>query len=228
MLLKERLDQARELLAGIAADYQPVTFANSFGAEDMVLVDLICGAALPIEIFTLDTGRWPEETHVLMADTRRRYGREIKGYFPATAALEAYVTTNGPNGFYDGIDQRRACCRLRKVEPLGRALAGKKGWITGLRREQTPTRQALATSAWDEANGLQKFNPLADWTNDEVWTYIRKFDVPYNALHDAGYPSIGCGPCTRAIEEGEDIRAGRWWWENPDEKECGLHPGKVA
>ncbi len=228
MLLKDRLHQVKECLSGIAADYQPVTFANSFGAEDMVLVDLICTEKLPIEIFTLDTGRWPEETHVLLEDTRRRYGCEINVYFPDTTAMEDFARANGSNSFCDGIDQRRACCRVRKVEPLRRALTGKAGWITGLRREQTPTRQALAISEWDKANGLPKFNPLTDWTNDEVWTYICKFDVPYNTLHDEGYPKIGCAPCTRAIKAGEDIRASRWWWENPEEKECSLHPGKVA
>ena len=140
---------------------------------------------------------------------------------PSTAALEDYVSSRGPNAFYDSIEHRQTCCAIRKVEPLGRALAGKKAWITGQRRSQSVTRNAVEVEEWDDAHGLHKFNPLAAWSDDDVWDYLHRFDVPTNALHDQGYPSIGCAPCTRAIQPGEDLRAGRWWWENPDTRECG-------
>jgi phosphoadenosine phosphosulfate reductase len=143
-------------------------------------------------------------------------------------AVEAYIEKNGPNAFYNSVEMRKLCCNIRKVQPLQRALKGKKAWLTGLRREQAPTRKELPISEWDEGNGLQKFNPLTDWAEADVWNYIRHFDVPYNELHDRHYPSIGCAPCTRAITVGEDIRAGRWWWENPESKECGLHVKKTV
>jgi phosphoadenosine phosphosulfate reductase len=230
--LDKALDDRIRVLIGnltdIARDYSPVSFANSFGAEDMVLMDLICRHGLAIEIFSLDTGRLPAETYELMQTAERRYKARVKAYFPDYKSVEEYVTNHGPNAFYDSVELRKRCCRVRKVEPLGRALRGKKAWITGLRREQSQTRDALPYSQWDEANRLHKFNPLHDWTTKEVWAYIRHFDVPYNSLHDKFYPSIGCAPCTRAIAVGEDIRAGRWWWENPESKECGLHVKKVA
>src|SRR5574343_442066 len=215
--------QAAALLAEIAGQWSPAVFANSLGAEDMVLTDLICKAGLPIEIFSLDTGRLPPETYDLMAAVDKHYDLKLKVYFPQSNAVESLVRQHGINAFYDIIEQRKACCHVRKVEPLKRALAGKKAWITGLRAQQAATRNGLPVREFDEGNGLEKFNPLADWTEKEVWTYIKQQAVPYNALHDKFYPSIGCAPCTRAIAMGEDVRAGRWWWENPDSKECGLH-----
>lgn len=226
--LQQKIEAAKEVLAGIAGDFTPAAFANSFGAEDMVLTDLICKRASDIEIFTLDTGRLPAETYTLMQEAIARYGHRFAPYFPQHEDIETYMREHGPNAFYESVDLRKQCCHVRKVEPLQRALKGKKAWITGLRREQAPTRTDLGVSEWDAGNGLQKFNPLIEWSNDDVWTYIRHFDVPYNKLHDQFYPSIGCAPCTRAIAVGEDIRAGRWWWENPEGKECGLHVKKSA
>ncbi len=214
---------AQALLADIAGNWAPAAFANSLGAEDMVLTDLIVKAGLPIEIFSLDTGRLPLETYDLMAAVQTHYGLKLKIYFPQASTVEDYVRANGINAFYESIELRKGCCYVRKVEPLKRALAGKKAWITGMRAEQAATRGNLATREYDEGNGLEKFNPLAAWSEKEVWTYIKQNAVPYNALHDKFYPSIGCAPCTRAISLGEDIRSGRWWWESPDSKECGLH-----
>jgi len=214
---------AQALLADIAGNWAPAAFANSLGAEDMVLTDLIVKAGLPIEIFSLDTGRLPLETYDLMAAVQAHYGLKLKIYFPQASTVEDYVRANGINAFYESIELRKGCCYVRKVEPLKRALAGKKAWITGMRAEQAATRGNLATREYDEGNGLEKFNPLADWSEKEVWTYIKQNAVPYNALHDKFFPSIGCAPCTRAISLGEDIRSGRWWWESPDSKECGLH-----
>ena len=205
------------------APYAPAAFATSFGAEDMVLTDLIAKHAPWMEIFSLDTGRLPEETYRLMQETLNRYSLPIKIYFPEDLAVEHYVQAYGPNAFYESQALRKACCHMRKVEPLRRALQGKKAWLTGMRREQALSRQDLAVREWDATHELPKFNPLADWHHEEVWDYIRDFEVPYNRLHDQGYPSIGCAPCTRAIAPGQDIRAGRWWWENPDTRECGLH-----
>ena len=218
-----RTAAAQALLADIAGNWAPAVFANSLGAEDMVLTDLIVKAGLPIEIFSLDTGRLPLETYDLMAAVQAHYGLKLKIYFPQASTVEDYVRANGINAFYESIELRKGCCYVRKVEPLKRALAGKKAWITGMRAEQAATRGNLATREYDEGNGLEKFNPLADWSEKEVWTYIKQNAVPYNALHDKFYPSIGCAPCTRAISLGEDIRSGRWWWESPDSKECGLH-----
>ncbi|HXF46668.1 MAG TPA: phosphoadenylyl-sulfate reductase [Burkholderiaceae bacterium] len=206
-----------------AAQLQPAAFSSSFGAEDMVVLDLIQRDALPIEIFTLDTGRLPEETHRLMQRVEERYGPCFKTYFPDANAVQELVARDGINGFYRSVDKRKACCAVRKLEPLGRALAGKRAWVTGLRAQQSVTRHDLARREWDAQWQVEKFNPLADWSEADVWEYIRRHDVPYNELHDRFYPSIGCAPCTRAITPGEDIRAGRWWWENADTKECGLH-----
>lgn len=218
-----RTAAAQALLADIAADWSPATFANSLGAEDMVLTDLIVKSGLPIEIFSLDTGRLPLETYDLMAAVQQHYGLKLKVYFPQSEGVENYVRANGINAFYESVELRKGCCYVRKVEPLRRALAGKKAWITGLRAEQAATRVGLPTREFDEGNGLEKFNPLAEWSEKEIWTYIKQNAVPYNALHDKFYPSIGCAPCTRAISLGEDIRSGRWWWESADTKECGLH-----
>ena len=219
----QKTEAAAELLRRVAADYRPAALANSLSAEDMVLTDLIAREKLDIGNFSLDTGRLPPETYDLMAEIRKHYGLTLLVYYPRHDALEAYVREHGINAFYESVELRKACCHVRKVEPLQRALAGKKAWITGMRAQQSATRQDLPAQAFDEANGLEKFNPLADWTEKEVWAYLKLNDVPYNALHDKHYPSIGCAPCTRAITVGEDIRAGRWWWEQPESKECGLH-----
>lgn len=218
----ERIDSALAVLRA-AADLPPAAFSTSFGAEDMVVLDLIRRHALPVGIFTLDTGRLPEETYALMQEVEERYGRCVATFFPDAQAVQRLVAANGINGFYESVDNRKACCAVRKLEPLGRALAGKRAWVTGLRAEQSITRADLAKRETDRERGLEKFNPLADWSESDVWAYIRANDVPYNALHDRSYPSIGCAPCTRAIAPGEDVRAGRWWWENPESKECGLH-----
>ena len=213
----------RATLERIASEFSPAVFASSLAAEDMVLTDLILKAQLPIAIFSLETGRLHPETLAVLDAVKAKYGYDVELYRPQPEAVDAYVAQNGRDAFYNSIEMRRECCRIRKVEPLGRALAGKKAWITGQRRAQSSTRSDLSIQEDDLAHGMFKFNPLADWSEEDVWNYIRANDVPYNALHDQGFPSIGCAPCTRAIEPGEDIRAGRWWWENPESKECGLH-----
>jgi phosphoadenosine phosphosulfate reductase len=212
-----------QLLKKIETEHRPSAFACSFGLEDMVLLDLIARHASKIEAFTLDTGRLPEETHALLEEVRDRYTIPVRVYFPDAEQVEEWVASNGINGFYRSTSQRKQCCHIRKVVPLGRALKDRKAWITGLRREQSNARQELKIEEWDDANGLLKFNPLLDWTLDDVWAYVKENKVPYNALHDRGYPSIGCAPCTRAIQPGQDFRAGRWWWEETGAKECGLH-----
>ena len=203
--------------------YNSVTFANSLGAEDMVLVDLIQNNKLNVEIFSIDTGRLPSETYNLIQKVEDKYQFKIKLYFPNQEKVENYVNTNGINAFYNSLDLRKSCCAIRKVEPLNRALKNKKAWITGMRQEQSQTRQTFQEEEFDEAYQSQKLNPLSSWSEVEIWAYIKIHDVPYNALHDQFYPSIGCAPCTRAISAGEDVRAGRWWWEDPQNKECGLH-----
>jgi phosphoadenosine phosphosulfate reductase len=221
--LQSLIDATGATLARIARDFSPAVFASSLAAEDMVLTDLILKAGLPIGIFSLDTGRLHPETLAVVDAVKARYDYSIALYQPNAQAVDEYVAQNGLNAFYDSIEMRRSCCGIRKVEPLGRALAGNRAWVTGQRRAQSTTRAELAIEEIDTAHGMTKFNPLADWSEDDVWNYIRANDVPYNALHDQGFPSIGCAPCTRAVQPGEDVRAGRWWWENPDSKECGLH-----
>ena len=224
MSLDARVDRARRLLAAVEKNHSPAVLASSFGAEDMVVLDLIARDGLAIGIFTLDTGRLPQETHALIADVRRRYGLEIDVFTPWPDSVGAYIEQYGIDGFYDGIEQRKGCCGVRKVEPLRRALSGKRGWVTGLRREQADSRAEIPEAEHDAVHGLWKFSPLADWSEDDVWDYLRANKVPYNALHDRGYPSIGCEPCTRAVRQGEHPRAGRWWWEQQGaRKECGLH-----
>lgn len=218
---------ARTLLRQIAGDFSPAAFANSLGAEDMVLTDLIVGEKLDIEIFSLDTGRLPLETYDLIAEVKKHYGLALKLYYPRHDLVETWTRENGINAFYESVDLRKGCCYVRKVEPLQRALAGKKAWITGMRAQQSATRDGLPVRAFDEGNGLEKFNPLSDWSEKEVWAYLKLNKVPYNALHDKFYPSIGCAPCTRPVTPGEDVRSGRWWWENPESKECGLHVRKA-
>ena len=228
--LQQRADAARAVLSRAVAEHGPAIFTTSFGAEDMVLFDLIAGGEdhvvrtlRPITIATLDTGRLPDETYQVWQRATERYRRKVEAFFPAAPAVEQYVRIHGVNAFYDSVDQRKTCCHIRKVEPLQRALAGKGAWITGLRRSQSTARADIAIESRDDDLGLVKFNPLADWSEDDVWTYVRLRDVPVNALHARGYPSIGCAPCTRAVAPGEDVRAGRWWWENASAKECGLH-----
>ena len=219
-----RIERARRLLAAVEKNHSPAALASSFGAEDMVLLDLIARDGLGISIFTLDTGRLPDATHDLIARVRKQYGLEIGVFTPWPESIDAYVAEHGIDGFYDGLAQRKACCAVRKLEPLKRALAGKRAWITGLRREQSDTRAEVPEADRDLATGKWKFNPLADWSDADVWTYLRENGVPYNRLHDRGYPSIGCEPCTRAVKPGEHPRAGRWWWEQGGaRKECGLH-----
>jgi phosphoadenosine phosphosulfate reductase len=222
----DKISQAVNLLKTIQTQFGPAAFACSFGLEDMVLLDLIAKNARQIEVFTLDTGRLPDETHALLDTVRDSYTVPIRVYFPDAKLVEEWVEQNGPNGFYRSLAQRKQCCEIRKVLPLGRALQGKKSWVTGLRREQSPAREGLKAQEWDASNKLEKFNPLLEWTLDDVWSYVKENHIPYNALHDRGYPSIGCAPCTRAVEPGQDIRAGRWWWEDASAKECGLHVGK--
>src|SRR5471032_894187 len=213
----------QQTLTRIAAEFSPAVFASSLAAEDMVLTDMILKAKLPIGIFSLETGRLHQETLAVLDKVKTRYEHDITLYRPQPEAVAAYVEQHRLNAFYNSVEMRRECCRIRKVEPLGRALAGNKAWVTGQRRAQSTTRAELHVQEDDPAHGMTKFNPLADWSEQDVWNYLRDNNVPYNALHDQGYPSIGCAPCTRAIEPGEDVRAGRWWWENPDSKECGLH-----
>jgi phosphoadenosine phosphosulfate reductase len=225
-VLHEKVAFAQALLRRIAVEHAPAAFASSLGPEDMALTDLIFRDALPIEIFTLDTGRLHNETYALLDAIAARYGTRLRLVFPRSEAVENYVSSHGINGFYNSVELRKACCHIRKVEPLRRALAGKKAWITGLRRAQSAARQEVALKSYDPDNGLVKFNPLVDWSHEEVWAYIRTHAVPYNELHDRGYPSIGCAPCTRAVAAGEDVRAGRWWWEQGTTQECGLHSTK--
>lgn len=221
--LATRVRDTLATLERVAEEFSPAVFASSLAAEDMVLTDLILKAGLPIGIFSLETGRLHKETLGMVERVQERYGYEIALYRPVQAAVDAYVEKKGLNAFYDSVELRKECCQIRKVEPLGRALSGKKAWITGQRRTQSATRSELSVQEYDGSHSMEKFNPLADWSEQEVWEYIRGNDVPYNPLHDQGYPSIGCEPCTRAVQPGEDVRAGRWWWENPDSKECGLH-----
>ncbi len=212
-----------DLLSKATRNFKQVTFANSYGVEDMVLTDIIMKENLDIEIFSLDTGRLPVETYTLMSEVEKTYETKPVVFFPKHDAVEDYVRTKGMNAFYESIALRKACCFMRKVEPLKRALSNKEAWVTGMRAEQATTRASLPTQEFDEGNQLEKFNPLSDWTEKEVWAYINLHSVPYNKLHDEFYPSIGCAPCTRPVAMGEDVRAGRWWWEDPDSKECGLH-----
>ena len=200
-----------------------IALSSSLSIEDQVLTDLIVKTDKSTRIFTLDTGRLFPETYSLIDKTNLTYDIHLEVMFPDYQEVEKMVKEEGINLFYNGIEQRKTCCRVRKLDPLKRAFQGLEGWICGLRKEQSVTRQAVQLIEWDENNGLIKLSPLIHFTEDEVWEYIKKYRVPYNKLHDKGFPSIGCQPCTRAVNPGEDIRAGRWWWENPDQKECGLH-----
>lgn len=218
-----RLDATRALLVRIGRDYQPAVFACSFSVEDCVLLDLLAAHAPAVEAVTLDTGRLPQETHDLIAAYAVRPGIRIRVMAPEAGAVEAWVAQYGVNGFRDSLQARQACCQVRKVAPLARVLAGKRAWVTGLRRAQSVNRQSVAAETFDAERGLYKFNPLHDWSDREVWNYARERGLPVHALYARGYTSIGCAPCTRAVTVGEDPRAGRWWWEEKTIKECGLH-----
>ena len=213
-----------DILDYFASNYEDkIAFASSFGVEDQVITQMLAQLSKPINIFTLDTGRVFPETYDLIAKTKSRYKLPIDVYFPESKEVETMVNTKGINLFYESIENRKLCCGVRKIKPLQRALKGMDVWISGLRREQSPTRTEMRLVEWDALNGLIKVNPLIEWTEEQTWEYVKKHNIPYNELHDQGFLSIGCQPCTRAIQEGEDSRAGRWWWENPETKECGLH-----
>ena len=200
-----------------------IALSSSLGLEDQVLTEMVCSIDKNAKIFTLDTGRLFPETYDLIHRTNQKYGIRIQVFFPEAHHVEEMVREKGINLFYNSIEDRKTCCRIRKIEPLQRAFSGLDVWICGLRRDQSVTRAAMQPIEWDESNGLIKLNPLIDWTEEQVKNYILENKIPYNPLHDKNFPSIGCQPCTRAILPGEDLRAGRWWWENPDTKECGLH-----
>jgi len=231
--MKENIEQLNQQFEGqspeaviqyFLSEYSgKIALSSSLGIEDQVLTDMIVKADKSTRIFTLDTGRLFPETYSLIDKTNIKYDIHLEVLFPDYMEVEKMVKEEGINLFYKGIDQRKICCRIRKLDPLKRAFQGLEVWICGLRKEQSITRQAVQLIEWDENNGLIKLNPLIHFTEDQVWDYIKKNHVPYNKLHDQGFPSIGCQPCTRAVQPGEDIRAGRWWWENPDQKECGLH-----
>lgn len=224
-LLKEtaHLDARGLLRVAVELFGEKLGLASSFGAEDQVLLDMLVKLADKPVVFTLDTGRLPGQTYDLIERTRRRYGIEIEMLFPDYKKVESMVAKHGPNLFYNSLELRKMCCHVRKIEPLERRLAHLEAWICGLRSRQSPTRDKLERVEIDDNFSLLKLSPLADWSDKQLWDYIKANDVPYNALHDQGYPSIGCAPCTRAVAPGQDIRAGRWWWERPEQKECGLH-----
>lgn len=200
-----------------------VTFSTSFGLEDQAITHFIAANNLPVKIFTLDTGRNFSETYSSWSRTLEKYNINITAFYPDATALQKFITEKGPNSFYSSVENRKQCCFIRKVEPLQRALSGNKIWITGIRAEQSNNRFDMPMLEWDEVNGIIKFHPLLNWTWGQVKQYVSRNDVPYNPLHDKGFVSIGCAPCTRAIKPGEDFRAGRWWWEDSSKKECGLH-----
>jgi phosphoadenosine phosphosulfate reductase len=214
----------KDILSFFTARYNDkITLSSSFGAEDQVLTDLVCSVGRQIKIFTLDTGRLFQETYDLMHITEKKYGIKIRAYFPDSGKVENMVYNHGINLFYESVENRKMCCNIRKIEPLKRALEGMSVWISGLRREQSVTRTDLKLIEWDETYQIIKLSPLIEWNESQVWEYLKENRIPYNELHDKGFPSIGCQPCTRAIKPGEPVRSGRWWWELPENKECGLH-----
>ena len=222
--LEQKATTVRQFLSNAVREHGRVVYANSLGAEAMVLMDIMAVQLPEIDIFSIDTGRLPEETHELLARLEARYGQRIRLIHPDAAELAALLTAQGSNGFQKSVSARLSCCEARKVGPFKRGIAGYNAWVTGVRREQSPLRAQGAAAAWDAQYGLYKLSPLLDWTEEQVWQYIRARQLPYNALHDRQYPSIGCAPCTRAVKSGEDRRAGRWWWEESLVRECGLHP----
>lgn len=221
--LESKTAALHELLAATVRTHGRVVYANSLGAEAMVLTDVIAADHPEIDIVTIDTGRLHEETHELLQKLQRRYANRIRVIFPDAQQLSELVAAQGVNGFFDSAEQRLSCCRVRKVLPFRRFVEGYAAWITGVRREQSALRALTGPVEWDAQHGLYKVSPLLEWSTAEVWAYIRTRKLPYNPLHDRHYPSIGCAPCTRAVLAGEDERAGRWWWEQPDGRECGLH-----
>ncbi len=213
-----------ETLSLVASKYAgKIVFTTSFGYEDQVITDIIFRKNIPIDVVTLDTGRVFEETYKVFNKTLEKYGKPIRAYFPEAEDVERLLNEKGPISFYASIENRKECCFIRKVKPLQIVLDGKECWVTGLRASQSSGRGSLQYFEWDDGHNLVKYNPLLDWSLEDVKDYIKKQNVPYNALHDKGFVSIGCEPCTRAIQPGEDFRAGRWWWENNSGKECGLH-----
>jgi phosphoadenosine phosphosulfate reductase len=200
-----------------------IVFSTSFGWEDQVITHMIFANDIPIKVFTLETGRLFPETYYVWNRTMEIYGKPVFAYYPVHHLLEDMVNAKGPNSFYESVENRKECCGIRKIEPLRRALTGNQCWITGIRAEQSPNREDMHNVEWDEGNQLIKFHPIFNWTLDDVKAYIKQHNIPYNTLHDKGFPSIGCLPCTRAVQPGEDFRAGRWWWEDQSKKECGLH-----
>ncbi|GHA79282.1 phosphoadenylyl-sulfate reductase [Pontibacter akesuensis] len=215
---------AEEGLRILAQEFEgSIAFSSSLGVEDQLITHFIFENDLPVRVFTLDTGRLFNEAYTLLHKTNNHYGKKIEVYFPKHEAVEQLVNEKGPMSFYNSIDDRKQCCYIRKVEPLNRALEGVQIWVTGIRADQSGARQDLQLLEWDEAHQLIKYNPLLHYTLDDVWAAIKALNIPYNPLHDKGFVSIGCAPCTRAIAEGEDFRAGRWWWEDNSKKECGLH-----
>jgi phosphoadenosine phosphosulfate reductase len=224
--LKEKIFNATpvETLQAIAQAYPgKVVFSTSFGWEDQVITDMIFKNNIPIKVFTLETGRLFSETYYVWNRTLERYNKQIEAYFPNQELLEEMVSAKGPNSFYESVENRKQCCGIRKLEPLKRALAGNEVWITGIRAEQSLNRLDMSSVEWDEQNKLIKYHPIFNWSLEEVKSYISINNIPYNPLHDTGFPSIGCAPCTRAVQPGEDFRAGRWWWEDSTKRECGLH-----
>lgn len=214
----------QEMLRFFMQEYgERLALSSSLGAEDQVLTDMMVGIDPGVRIFTLDTGRLFPETYQLIARTEDHYHIKMEVLFPPTGKVEDMVREHGINLFYKSLEQRKLCCHVRKLEALHRAFSGLDAWVCGLRKEQSVTRSQVHRVEWDETNHLLKLNPLADWTEQDVWNYIKGKGVPYNVLHDKGFPSIGCQPCTRAVAPGQDVRAGRWWWEDPSQKECGLH-----
>jgi phosphoadenosine phosphosulfate reductase len=222
--LEGKAGAVRAALAAGLRQYGRLIYSNSLGAEAMVLTDIIWLHLPQIEVFSIDTGRLHQETYDLLERLQRRYQQRVRIVYPDAQALEKLVRAQGANGFYHSLEARLDCCRIRKVEPFRRAVAGFPAWVTGVRREQSPGRARGQSLEWDAEHGLYKISPLLDWSEAEVWQYIRAHGLPYNPLHDRQFPSIGCVPCTRAVQPGESRRAGRWWWEQPESRECGLHP----
>jgi phosphoadenosine phosphosulfate reductase len=233
---KDLTNKLNGLLAGLSAEEilkytfkefnSKIAFASSLGLEDQVITHMIAQNCPEMTVFTLDTGRLFPETYELIDKTNARYKMKMKIFFPEASAVEEMVNTEGINLFFNSIENRKRCCGIRKTEPLKRALQGLDAWVTGLRNSQSVTRLNMQIAEWDDVNQLIKINPLIRWSEEDVKNYIKQNSIPYNILHDKGFPSIGCQPCTRAVSSGEDLRAGRWWWELPEQKECGLHKAK--
>lgn len=223
-LLADKVQQLDQRLREIVQTHQQVRFAHSLAVEDTVIMDRIARLQLSVGVFTLDTGLLNTETYELLQRLAQRYPQlPMEHYFPDADAIANYVQSYGKTAFYDSVERRKQCCFLRKVAPLNKALAQADAWLTGQRQSQSVTRQGLAFSEWDDDRQMDKYNPIFDWSEQEVWAYILQFDLPFNELYHQGYPSIGCEPCTRPVKQGENIRAGRWWWESQESKECGLH-----